>query len=180
MHSFPSRARSGDDEVVVELEYDDAGLADESALRLYWRDPGDGQWKDAVLGNTPPGGPLAANMSFDAYRNSLGAPPQLGANGHDTDGNTVWAIVDHGGLFAVPEPAGAAVGAVALLALASAQSARNASNRARARSRSSRSKSSKPVGPAICTKTDSKAPPSTRVPKVCATDSAPCGAEATT
>ena len=34
MHSFPSRARSGDDEVVVELEYDDAGLADESALRL--------------------------------------------------------------------------------------------------------------------------------------------------
>lgn len=128
---------SGDDEVVVELEYDDAAIADESALRLYWRDPGDGQWKNAVLGNTPPGGPIAANMSFDAYRNSLGAPPQLGAHGHDTDGNTVWAIVDHGGLFAVPEPAAAAVGAVALLALASAQSARNASNRARAASRSS-------------------------------------------
>lgn len=132
-------AGSGDDEVVVELEYDDAGLADESALRLYWRDPGDGQWKDAVQGNTPPGGPLAANMSFDAYRNSLGAPPPLGAHGYDTGGNTVWAIVDHGGLFAVPEPAAAVAGAVALLALAGAraQSQRSASKRARAASRSS-------------------------------------------
>jgi hypothetical protein len=108
---------SGDDEVVVELEYDDAGVADESALRLYGRDPDDGVFQNAVLGNTPPGGPFAPGMSFDEYRDSLGAPPQRGAHGNDPDGNTVWAIVDHGGLFAVPEPAATLGFLVALLAL---------------------------------------------------------------
>jgi len=110
---------SADDEIVVELEYDDAAVADEGALRLFWRDPGDGQWKNAVLGNTPPGGSFAPGMSFDAYRDSLGAPPQLGAHGNDPAGNTVWAIVDHGGRFAVPEAAhGAFAALVALLACA--------------------------------------------------------------
>lgn len=109
-------AGSGDDELVLELAYDDAGVADETALRLYGRGP-DGVWRDAVLGNTPPGGPFAAGMSFDEYRDSLGAPPQLGAHGNDPDGNTVWAIVDHGGRFAVPEPGATAGFLVALLAL---------------------------------------------------------------
>lgn len=108
---------SGDDEVVVELEYDDAGVADESALRLYWQDPDDDVFRNAVLGNTPPGGSFAPGMSFDAYRDSLGAPPQLGAHGNDPDGNTVWAIVDHDGRFAVPEPGAEAGFLAALFAL---------------------------------------------------------------
>ncbi|RIL05028.1 MAG: hypothetical protein DCC71_11915 [Proteobacteria bacterium] len=109
---------SGQDEIVVELAYAGAGAANESGLLLYWRDPGDGVWKNAVLGNTPPGGTAALGMSFDAYRSSLGAPPQLGAHGNDPDGDTVWAIVDHGGRFAVPEPGSATAGAAACLALA--------------------------------------------------------------
>lgn len=108
---------SGDDEIVVELEYDDAGVPDESVLGLYWRDPEDGVFRNAVLGNTPPGGPFAPGMSFDEYRASLGAPPQLGAHGNDPDGNTVWAIVDHDGRFAVPEPGAMAGFLAALLTL---------------------------------------------------------------
>lgn len=116
---------SADDQIVVELEYDDANVGDESALRLYWRDPGDGQWKNAVLGNAPPGGAFAPGMSFDAYRDSLGAPPQLGAHGNDPAGNTVWAIVDHGGRFAVPEAAHGGIAAlVALIACARRTQAR--------------------------------------------------------
>lgn len=110
-------AGSGGDEFVLELEYDDVGVADESALRLFGRDPDDGDFRNAVLGNTPPGGPFAPGMSFDEYRDSLGAPPQLGAHGNDPDGNTVWAIVDHEGRFAVPEPGETAGFLAALLAL---------------------------------------------------------------
>ena len=52
---------TANDLYVLALEYGDADLAaagspDESALSLFWRDPGDGVWKEATLGNTPPGG----------------------------------------------------------------------------------------------------------------------------
>lgn len=115
---------TGADVVVVELAYDDAGVADEGALRLYWQDPADQRWKDAVLGNAPPGGPDAPGMSFDEYRDLLGAPPQLGAHGNDPDGDTVWAIVNHAGRFAVPEPGDAHGFAAAALALATLAGAR--------------------------------------------------------
>jgi hypothetical protein len=108
---------SGGDQLVLELEYDDAGVADESALRLLGRDPDDGVFRNAALGNTPPGGPFAPGMSFDEYLDSLGAPPQLGAHGNDPDGDTVWAIVDHGGRYAVPEPGPTTGYLVALLTL---------------------------------------------------------------
>ena len=59
-------------------------------------------------------------MSFDAYRRAARAG-HAGAHGNDPDTNTVWAVLDHDGRFAVssvPEPASPgwlAIGALALL-----------------------------------------------------------------
>jgi hypothetical protein len=110
-------AGTEDDPYVLELTH--AGAAgDESGFQLYERAPGGG-WRPAVLGNTPPGGTFVPSTSFDDYRNGLGGPPPLGAHGNDPDGNAVWAVLDHGGTFAVPEPSasGAVAAALALAAL---------------------------------------------------------------
>jgi hypothetical protein len=110
-------AGSADDPIAVELTY--AGAAgDESGFALYERDPGDGVWRLAVLRNTPPGGASFAGASFDDYLDGLGGPPALGAHGNDPDGDTVWAVLDHAGVFAVPEPSAAAAAAAAACALA--------------------------------------------------------------
>jgi hypothetical protein len=57
-------------------------------------------------------------MRCDAYRDSSAARPSSARTAANPNGNTVWAIVDHDGEFAAPEPgvvasAAAAVGALA-------------------------------------------------------------------
>jgi hypothetical protein len=107
---------TADDTYVLELTYEGSS-GDESGFRLYERAPGSGPWQPAVLRNTPSGGPFFANTSFDEYRTGLGGPPALGAHGSDPETDTVWAVLDHDGVFAVPEPAPGAAAAAALLVL---------------------------------------------------------------
>jgi hypothetical protein len=107
------------DTFVLELSYDDAGLtaADEAALVLQWRDPVDGLFKNAVLGNIGSGGRQFADTPYDTYLPQVGYSFTLGDWGNDPTSNTVWAVVNHNSLFAVaavvPEPA-----TMTLLALA--------------------------------------------------------------
>jgi hypothetical protein len=116
---------SAADTYVLELEYSEAdlaaaGVADEGALALFWRDPNGGVWKDATLGNAPPGGTRSPGVSFDAYRTGGGGVVALGAHGNDPEINTVWAVLNHDGRFAVsfvPEPASAGWAAIVALAL---------------------------------------------------------------
>ena len=117
---------------VLELTYGDAdlaaaGVASETGLILYWRDPVGGSFKNSVLGNQPPGGRPFFGSSYAQYLAAHGGTITLGDYGNDPTTNTVWAVLNHNSLFAVapsPEPSSLGLGlaAFAALALATAKS----------------------------------------------------------
>lgn len=82
---------TGSDTFVLELVYDDTGLTpgDEMALFLQWLDPADNTWKNAVLGNTPPGGTAFVGTSYDDYLTAHANTFTLGDYGNDATTNTV-------------------------------------------------------------------------------------------
>lgn len=101
---------TGTDAFVLQLTYDEALVlalfGDESLAFLAWFDPSDGQWKNAVLGNS------LDYMNFVTGAYDPNTDFILGTYGIDTEANTVWAVLDHNSAFAVvapiPEPAGLA------------------------------------------------------------------------
>ena len=99
---------TGTDNFVLRLSYDEAlalPLGGESAMKLDWLDPGDSQWKNAVVGNT---GGTAFFAGDGAYNSALDF--HLGYYGVDTVNNEVWAVLNHNSSFgvsnigSVPEP----------------------------------------------------------------------------
>ncbi len=88
---------------VLQMSYDSDALPGTSAaddpLYLAWLDPLTGLWVNAVNGNV---GINSGNYEVGAYPNG---DTTLGDWGVNTANQTVWAVVNHDGEFAVvPEP----------------------------------------------------------------------------
>lgn len=99
---------AGNDVYVIQLT-----LAVEGEARLVWLDPTQQRWVDAIEGNVG-GTPLfAGDVAYDPSHF------QLGTYGFDSASGTYWAVVNHGGAFAVasiPEPSAKALAALVLVA----------------------------------------------------------------
>jgi hypothetical protein len=104
------------DKFVLEMSYDPAGVANESALVLGWKNPATGIWENAINGNSDGGAGahhvLGAYVSPDDF--------VLSYYGVDTINHVVWAVVDHNSEFAAvtastPEPTGLLLLAAAML-----------------------------------------------------------------
>ncbi|MEX2168638.1 MAG: choice-of-anchor tandem repeat NxxGxxAF-containing protein [Pirellulales bacterium] len=110
-----SFAGAGNDAFVLELTYSDAdlvkaGITNEIAFFLQWRDPADNAWKNAVRGNTPSTvGVAFPGSSYDAYLAAHSGVFTLGHYGNDPASNTVWAVLNHNSLFAIAPVPGATV-----------------------------------------------------------------------
>jgi len=101
---------------VLEMSYDSDVLPGTSAaddpLYLAWLDPTTGLWVNAVDGNV---GTNSGNYEVGAYPNG---DTTLGDWGVNTANQTVWAVVNHDGDFAVvPEPSTLALLGVGALGL---------------------------------------------------------------
>ena len=73
------------------------GLTEQAAYLGYF-DAAFGHWVNAIAGNTPSGNAFGGAAIQGAFTS---ANFTLGAYGVDTTNNVVWAVVDHGGVFAV-------------------------------------------------------------------------------
>jgi len=98
------------DVIVLQLTYDEALASslfgDEANSVLSWLDPSDGDWKNAVDGNSG-GTPTFIAGAYDPMTDF-----HLGYYGVDVANNTVWAVINHNSQFAVtavPEPSSAGV-----------------------------------------------------------------------
>ena len=96
--------------LVMDLDMDIPTNPDLSYFFLGWFDPGDSDWKNAVLGNHGADGTLAGGYqsSYESFLSSHGGwdpVTMLGAYGADAETNRVWAVIDHNSEFsAMPEP----------------------------------------------------------------------------
>lgn len=98
---------AGSDVYVIQLS-----LSTASEGRLVWLDPQRQEWVNAVEGNSGGTALFAGDVAYDS---SLF---QLGTYGFDSASGTYWAVVNHGGSFAVasiPEPPAKAFGGTVLL-----------------------------------------------------------------
>jgi MYXO-CTERM domain-containing protein len=98
------------DVIVLQLTYDEALASSlfgkEANSVLSWLDPSDGEWKNAVDGNT------GGTSTFVAGAYDPMTDFHLGYYGVDVANNTVWAVINHNSQFAVtavPEPSSAGV-----------------------------------------------------------------------
>lgn len=88
------------DKIVMQLTFDPtaaAALGDLTKLYLAWFDPADGQWKNAIDGNTDSG----ASSTAVAGAYDPATDFNIGTYGVDTANSTVWAVIDHDGIFGV-------------------------------------------------------------------------------
>lgn len=88
------------DKIVLQMTFDPtaaAALGDLTKLYLAWFDPADGQWKNAIDGNTDGG--ASSTAVAGAYNSATDF--NLGTFGVDTANSTVWAVIDHDGTFGV-------------------------------------------------------------------------------
>ena len=95
------------DVFVLQLTYNEAAaislFGSEAAAILGWLDPADGQWKNAVLGNSSGTPTFVGDGAYDPLTDFL-----PGYYGVDTVNNHVWAVLDHNSHFAAtPEPTSA-------------------------------------------------------------------------
>jgi hypothetical protein len=88
------------DSFVVRFSYDEATaialLSGETNVWPGWFDPTAQQWEGACVGNVGGTWAFAGNRPYEA-----GSDFHLGTYGIDTTNNQVWAVVNHGGAFAV-------------------------------------------------------------------------------
>jgi hypothetical protein len=84
---------------VLQDGHDAQWYAEREWVCLAWLDPGDGIWKNAVLGNTGGQYLFCGLVAWDGDAN-------VGHWGVDFDHDKVWAVLDHNSQFSVtPEPA---------------------------------------------------------------------------
>lgn len=101
---------TGNDTFALQLSVTDAS----GGTVLGWLN-GNNQWAEAFSGNTGNNATIAArnfNGSFLAFQAVFGTnlSQYIGAYGYDTQANTVWSVINHGGNFAViPEPSASAL-----------------------------------------------------------------------
>lgn len=85
---------------VLQMTYEPAAMQPGAQPMLLYNQ--DGQWVNAVLGNSSGTPIFAGNVAYDPALHFT-----LGTFGYDSAHNTAWAVIDHNSEFAVPEPASA-------------------------------------------------------------------------
>lgn len=95
---------------VLQMTYDPAAMRPGALPMLLYHQ--DGQWVNAVLGNSSGAAIFAGDVAYDPDQHFV-----LGTFGYDSAHNTAWAVIDHNSEFAVPEPASAAIIGLSVFAL---------------------------------------------------------------